>query len=559
VFVRIFEAVGRRWWARRGDRQLSPTAKRRALVICTHLRPGRVKRRSRYVMQPIAGLHVASLIDQRSFDVSLYHEDWHGPFDPSQARGYDLVFLTGLQPDFDRMRQLAYFFRRAGAAVVAGGSICTLFPEFAAQFFDAVCAGGVDSVPEVVADFERGSLKPIYRSPATRISRFAIDHSLLAKSGISPKAHLMEASRGCSFQCSFCVIPAEMGAHARYDLDTLSAAIDNAISSAPLFSFRRWCPTIIFLDNNFSDDREHMLRVCELLRNDRRIRGWAALVTQNILHDRDLIRRLAAARCLTLFVGIESFDREFLRRYNKKQNLGRRHNVFDDIAFAEKLGIGIGYGLLFDPRLQTAAAMQEQMRMIGQHPSLPMPVYLSVVAPLAGTASFWTDLAAGNLAPRLRLRDLDGETIGYSGLADAPEAIVDFIERMFRRPWTVVSRGRILLKTLRRVVGMRNFDPVHWYVIAAANLHCFVWARSSPCSPRTYLAGDEALDPQYFEFPSDLCDEDRRRYFEPIALTDAAGRPVEWLKRYVPASAVGRGRDAGSVDADHRRLGAVAG
>jgi hypothetical protein len=38
------------------------------------------------------------------------------------------------------MRQLAYFFRRTGAKVVAGGSVCTMFPEFAAQYFDAVCA-----------------------------------------------------------------------------------------------------------------------------------------------------------------------------------------------------------------------------------------------------------------------------------------------------------------------------------------------------------------------------------------------------------------------------------
>src|SRR4029077_15670778 len=92
--------------------------KQRALVICTHLRPGRVTRGSVYVMQPISGLHVASLIDPERFDVRLYHEDWHGPFNPFQAEKYDLVFLTGLQPDFDRMRQLSYFFRRAGAKVV---------------------------------------------------------------------------------------------------------------------------------------------------------------------------------------------------------------------------------------------------------------------------------------------------------------------------------------------------------------------------------------------------------------------------------------------------------
>src|SRR5260221_7634212 len=189
-----------------------PPSKPRVLVICTHLRPGRDKRRSRYFMQPISGLHIGSLIEQGRLDVRLHHEDWHGPFDPDNCVGYDLVFLTGLQPDFDRMRQLAYFFRAAGATVVAGGSICTSFPEFATQFFDAVCAGGVDSVPDVVEDFLCGCLKPIYRSPAARISSYAVDYGLLAKSGISPSVHLMEASRGCSFKCSFCVIPAEVGA-----------------------------------------------------------------------------------------------------------------------------------------------------------------------------------------------------------------------------------------------------------------------------------------------------------------------------------------------------------
>src|SRR3974390_1220052 len=116
----------------------------RALVVCRHLGPGRIKRKSRYVMQPITGLHIASLIDQRYFNITLHHEDWHGPFDVGRSVTYDIVFLTGLQPDFDRMRQLSFYFRRSGAKVIAGGSICTAFPEFATEFFDAVCAGGVD-------------------------------------------------------------------------------------------------------------------------------------------------------------------------------------------------------------------------------------------------------------------------------------------------------------------------------------------------------------------------------------------------------------------------------
>jgi len=487
-------------------------------------------------MQPISGVHVASLIDPQRFDVRLYHEDWHGPFNPFQAEKYDLVFLTGLQPDFDRMRQLSYFFRRAGAKVVAGGSVCTIFPEFAAQFFDAVCSGGVDSVRQVVADFERGELKPIYRSPIMHISSYAVDYSLLARSGISPSVHLMESSRGCSFRCSFCVIPSEVGGHAKYSLANLSAAIDNALATSPFFSFRRWYPTIIFLDNNFSDDREYMLQVCELMRKHPKIRGWAALVTQNIMHDRELIKYMADAKCITLFFGLESFDQVLLKKYRKKQNLGRSHNIIDDIAFAESNGIGIGYGYLFDPRLQKVEEMDRQIRMIGEHHALPMPVYLSVVAPLAGTEGFWNDLASGQLRPNLRLRDLDGETIAYSNLADDTDAIVGFLEKLFRRPWTIVSRFSILMKTLRRIIHSGTYDPIHWYIIAAANLHCFVWSSTSPAKARTYLAGSELLDPQYEEFPADISPEDYKHYFEPIVVTDESGGPADWLKRYVPRS-----------------------
>ena len=109
-------------------------ARLKALVICAHLRPSRTKKRSKQFMQPLSGLHIASIAQGAGCLVDLHHEDWHGPYDTSARPRYDLVFLTGLQADFDRMRQLSYFFRRDGAIVVAGGSICTLFPEFSAPF-----------------------------------------------------------------------------------------------------------------------------------------------------------------------------------------------------------------------------------------------------------------------------------------------------------------------------------------------------------------------------------------------------------------------------------------
>jgi hypothetical protein len=524
---------------------------RRAIVICTHLRPGRTKRRSRHFMQPISGLHVASLIDAKRFDVTLHHEDWHGPFDPLRAGGYELAFLTGLQPDFDRMRQLSYFFRSTGTTVVAGGSICTQFPEFATQFFDVVCAGGVEIVTDVMADLEAGRpLKRIYRSPVTRIGNYSVNYRLLRRSGINLQTHMLEASRGCSFRCSFCVIPAEVAGHATYDLAGIAAAVDSAIATSPMFSFRRWYPIVLFVDNNFSDDRNHMLAVCELMRKHHRVRMWGALVTQNVLRDHELIRNLAAAKCRALFVGLESLDRAFLRRFNKKQNLGR--NVMDEVAFAESQGIAIGYGYLFDPRFQTVAEMERQMRLIAQTDALSMPIYLSLVAPLTGTEVFWQDLREGRLAPNLRLRDLDGETIAYAALADTQENLSAFMDRLFRRPWEIVSRRAVLSKILRRILVARSLNPIYWYVLAASSLHCFVWARAYPSRRRSYLAGEDVLDPQYTERLAEVADDDREQYFKPVTLTDANGLPAPWLQPYI--SLHHRSRSTRPVDAGRQQF-----
>jgi len=109
------------------------TTKPQILVLCAHLHEDRARKKDRDYLQPMAGLHIGSLVDRRKYRVTLYHEMWHGAYATAEIRPgeYAIVFLTGLQMDFDRMRQLSYFFRRAKALTVAGGSLCTLFPDFA--------------------------------------------------------------------------------------------------------------------------------------------------------------------------------------------------------------------------------------------------------------------------------------------------------------------------------------------------------------------------------------------------------------------------------------------
>ena len=397
----------------------------RALIICTQIRPGRTRSPSRQIVQPIAGLNVAAQLDPARFDVTLYDEDRHGPYEPARANGAaDVVFLTGSQADFDRMRQMSYVFRRAGAVVVAVGAICSRFPEFAATFFDVVCAGGIEAARAIADDCASGrQLRPIYRAPSLR----------------------------------------------------------------------------------FTDNRAQILAALDLLAPKRRVRGWWARVTPNILSDQALMARMAAAKCRQLIVGIERFGDEALRRWRA------------DIANAERAGITIGYGLVFDPRHQTAAVMEEALRTVARTPGLEMPRFVSLACPLAGADAFWEDAAAGRLAPDLRLRDLDGEAIAYSTLADRPDVFAQTIARLHPRPSAIAAKLSILRKTFART---RN------------------------------MAADSGLDPRYVAHPPDISAVDFARYFAPIQLTGADGRPLPWLAAYAPkAGAPTRGMAAASLPA----------
>jgi hypothetical protein len=113
--------------------------------------------------------------------------------------------------------------------------------------------------------------------------------------------------------------------------------------------------------------------------------------------------------------------------------------------------------------------------------------------------------------------------------------VAAFGDQMFRRPWEVIGKREMIAKTLRRIVRAGSWNPIRWYVIAAANLHCYLWSSGTPMAGRNYLAGTDVLDPQYGEAPADISAEDRARYFDPVVLIDEAGQPADWLLAARPA------------------------
>ena len=503
------------------------------MIVCAHLHGDRTAKRDRDFMQPSAGLQVGSLIDRDSFNVSLYHEMWHGTLDPSDVPAVDIVFLSGLQKDFDRMRQLAYFFREKGALTIAGGSIPTLFPEFCTRFFDVVCAGGVDSVPDVMTDYQRGNLKRVYRSPQTRLTDYHVDYRLLTENKINGAVHLIEASRGCNFRCDFCVIPAENARHTRYGAGRVQRMIADAIAASPRFSLRRRLPCVMFIDNNFANHLPNLREVCAALKAERRVKAWGALVTQDMLRNREIVSMMADSKCKALFTGLESVDLEFLNIHDKTQNAKHVDSVIEDIAFAQSKGMVFIYGYLFDPRISTTQDMRKQLNTIVDSGVLPFPSFLSYVAPLVGTELFWKSSENGDLRPNLRLRDLDGRCVCYRDCRDSDEELTRFSNELFLRPETLINRKSLYWGFLRTLWRTGSLNPIICYVNYRNWFRVFHLVKKRSRLPkRTYINGTDELDVHYEFYPPDISPQDKERYFDPIKLTNEQGELADWLVRH---------------------------
>lgn len=503
--------------------------KLRVLIICTHVAVDRSRKKDNDTLQPMAGVYVASLLDPEQCDVELYHEIYSGPYDIHGDEQFDLVFLSGLQKEFDRMKQLSYVFKSRHTAVIAGGSICTLYPEYCAEFFDAVCAGGVESAAMAVNDFKNGKLQKIYRTTNKETSSLKLDYGLLRRSGISTEVHLVEASRGCNYKCNFCSIPAENVRHSVYGLDTTMHNIRNAISNVGPFNLKFWYPFVYFIDNHFTINKRHVRELCAQLKSEKRLRKWGALFSQDMLADRELVDLLADSKCMTMFVGIESLDHEFLARVNKRQNLKKLSSLMDNIDYAQSKGIIIMYGYLFDPKASTVKSMTAEMNNLYNNPILTFPTFFSFISPLIGTGTFWDSAEKGEFLPNLNLRDLDGSTVAFRHSKDDKNTLTEFARILFADLSGLVEFSSVLKKTLKYIIRYRMFHPVRMYMVYRTNTRPF--RRHRTTTLRNYIGGEDILDPQYLDLPDGISEEDRLKYFTPTKVTDENGQVASWLRK----------------------------
>lgn len=132
-----------------------------------------------------------------------------------EALECDLAAISILTPTAVPGYRIADKLRARGITVVFGGMHATALPEEAKQYGDAVVVGEGESVwPDVLKDFQSGTLKPFYYGE--RIQLDDLPTPLYGLLQGKEQFRIVNTSRGCPYNCTFCSVKPFMGGDIRF-------------------------------------------------------------------------------------------------------------------------------------------------------------------------------------------------------------------------------------------------------------------------------------------------------------------------------------------------------
>ena len=289
----------------------------------TFIRPNMYDDRSSDAMEPLCFAILKSLTPSHH-DVSFFDERLE-PIQFDQAT--DLVALTVETYTAHRAYQIADQFRIRGVPVVMGGYHPTFLPGETLQHADAIVAGDAEGVWEqVLCDAERGALQTIYSSPSfPDLAGYMPDRSIFNGKKYAPMG-LVQYSRGCKFNCSFCSIRAFYGNNLRQR--PVAEVVEDIRRSG-----RRH---IFIVDDNLFVDADKARDLFEALVPLKVT--WSCQVSIDIARDAELVRLMARSGCISALIGFESLDPASLKEIKKGWNV--KWQSYDDaIAVFRRAGI----------------------------------------------------------------------------------------------------------------------------------------------------------------------------------------------------------------------------
>ena len=292
----------------------------------------------------------------------------------------DLVGITSFTSTVNRAYEIAMFYRRKKIPAVMGGIHVTMLPEEALHYADCVVQGEGEWVwPQVLKDFERGSLQEIYKADPKELSSLPFPRRDLFDPSYAWGT--IQTSRGCPMDCHFCSVSTFNGRRFR------QRPLEEVWDELKIIPHKN----IFFVDDNILGyGRAAEERAICLFRGmvEKKIRKrFLCQTSLNFAENPEVLKWAQKAGCKMIFVGLESVSEGSLKYFGKSYNLKKGVQDYStSIRRCHDHGIGVIGALMFGSDGEDPGIFQKTLRFIKES-GLDV-IQITFATPLPGTKLF---------------------------------------------------------------------------------------------------------------------------------------------------------------------------
>lgn len=240
----------------------------------------------------------------------------------------DLVAITIETFTARRAYEICAEYRQRGIPVIAGGMHATLATSEVALHVDAVLSGDAESCwAQVIEDAMNKRLKPLYRSEGgVPQPRSMTRRDIFKGKGYLPLS-LMQFSRGCIYECSYCATSAFFKKrHFMRNIDDVVREIET-----------QGLKFIFFVDDNIVGNPEQAKKLFRALA-PLKIR-WVSQASLDQTKDLELMDLMVKSGCLGNVIGFESIEIASLTSMKKGPNIAGFNFYKEEIEILNDYGM----------------------------------------------------------------------------------------------------------------------------------------------------------------------------------------------------------------------------
>ena len=349
---------------------------------------------------------------------------------------YDLVAITAMTTQIGRAYQIADKFRETGVKVIIGGIHATVLPDEAKEHADSVVIGEADNIWEdILIDFEENQYKEFYQDTSRPdLQKLILPRWDNMNLNIYPKprGHKLPkmplfTTRGCVFNCKFCSVSKYFGRTYRFK------PISHVVKEIEHIDTKSY----FFVDDNIACNVDYSRELFNTLINKNI--NWLSQISTTVLKTPELIDLAAKSGCTSLFIGIESINRESLKSVSKGFNKIEEYEEL--FARLRKVGIkpfvSIIFGLDEDTPDQFKLTIDFLMKnKVGN-------AYFWILTPLPGT-KLYEEMDKEN-----RIIDTDWSRYNLSDVVFQPKNFTP--DELYRGYWKTFQEFFSLINIAKRL------------------------------------------------------------------------------------------------------------